>query len=118
MVARQKNPDRSCVADDESFQELESHHDHTEPTGSNEYQAPPFPLLNANLGETQTVNTPTTSIGSRHLDLRYFRTREYIKSVKLTVSHISTKLNVADLFTKPLMYGAFSLFRNYLGIVA
>ena len=118
VVARQKNPDRSCVVDDESFQEIESHHDRMEPTGSNEYQASPFPLLNDNLGATQTVNNPTTSVGSRHLDLRYFRTREYIKSMKLTVSHISTKLNVADLFTKPLIYGAFSLFRNFLGIVA
>ena len=89
-----------------------------ESTSSNEYQAPPFPLLNGNLGATQTVNNPTTSVGSRHLDLRYFRTREYIKSLKLTVSHISTKLNVADMFTKPLIYTTFSVFRNFLGIVA
>ena len=93
-------------------------HDRAEPTGSNEYQAPPFPLLNGNLGATQkAVNNPTTSVGSRHLDLRYFRAREYIKSMKLPVSHIFTKLNVADLFTKPLIYGAFSLFGNFLGIV-
>ena len=120
VVARQKVPDRSCVIDEfqDEFQEIESHHDRMKSTGSNEYQAPPFPLLNDNLGATQTVNNPTTSVGSRHLDLRYFRTREYIKSLKLTVSHISTKLNVADLFTKPLLYSTFSVFRNFLGIVA
>ena len=118
VLARQKSPDRSCVVDDEPFQETESHHDRMEPTGSNEHQASPFPLLNGNLGATQTVNNPTTSVGSRRLDLRYSRTRGYIKSVKLTVPHISTKLNVADLFTKPLIYGAFSLFKNFLGIVA
>ena len=64
------------------------------------------------MARASAVNNPTTSVGGRHLDLRHFRTREYIKSMKLTVSYISTKLNVADLFTKPLIYGAFSLFKK------
>jgi hypothetical protein len=119
VVARQEEPDRVCIIDQtqDDFQEIESHHEQLTPD-SNEYLAPPFPLLNDNLGAVQTVTNPTTSVGSRHLDLRYFRTREYIKQQKLAVSHIPTKLNVADVFTKPLIYGLFSTFRNYLGVVA
>jgi hypothetical protein len=119
VVARQEKPDRVCIIDQtqDDFQEIESHHEQLTPD-SNEYLAPPFPLLNDNLGAVQTVTNPTTSVGSRHLDLRYFRTREYIKQQKLAVSHIPTKLNVADVFTKPLIYGLFSTFRNYLGVVA
>lgn len=119
VVARQEKPDHVCIIDQtqDEFQEIESHHEQLTP-GSNEYLAPPFPLLSDNLGAVQTVTNPTTSVGSRHLDLRYFRTREYIKQQKLAVSHIPTKLNVADVFTKPLIYGLFSTFRNYLGVVA
>ena len=80
VVARQEEPDRVCIIDQtqDDFQEIESHHEQLTPD-SNEYLAPPFPLLNDNLGAVQTVTNPTTSVGSRHLDLRYFRTREYIK---------------------------------------
>jgi hypothetical protein len=81
------------------------------------YHMKPFPLFNDNLGATQTVNNPVTSWRTRHLDVKYFKIRDYIKEQKLTVSHISTTLNVADFFTKALAYPMFSKFRNYLGIV-
>ena len=81
------------------------------------YCMKPFPLFNDNLGATQTVNNPVTSWRTRHLDVKYFKIRDYIKEQKLTVSHISTTLNVADFFTKALAYPMFSKFRNYLGIV-
>jgi hypothetical protein len=81
------------------------------------YCMKPFPLFNDNLGATQTVNNPVTSWRTRHLDVKYFKIRDYIKEQKLTVSHISTNLNVADFFTKALAYPMFSKFRNYLGIV-
>ena len=81
------------------------------------YHMKPFPLFNDNLGATQTVNNPVTSWRTRHLDVKYFKIRDYIKEQKLTVSHISTNLNVADFFTKALAYPMFSKFRNYLGIV-
>ena len=101
MVARQENPDRSRVIDEtpDEFQEIETHHDRPV-TVSNEYSAPPFPLLYGNLRAVQTIANHTTSVDSRHLELRYFRTREYIELLKLTVSHISTKLNVANVFTE------------------
>ena len=80
------------------------------------YQMKPFPLFNDNLGATQTVNNPDTSWRTRHLDVKYFKVRDYIKEMKLTVSHVSTNLNVADFFTKALVYPVFSKFRLYLGV--
>jgi hypothetical protein len=80
------------------------------------YYMKPFPLFNDNLGATQTVNNPDTSWRTRHLDVKYFKVRDYIREQKLTVSHVSTNLNVADFFTKALAYPLFSKYRTYLGI--
>ena len=119
-VARQQIPDRACAVDEctDDFQEHESHHEPYSVTVSKKYSAKPFTLLNDNLGAVQTVTNPTSSVGNRHLDLRYFKTREYIKRLLLVVSHIPTNLNVADMFTKPLLFSPFNKFRGYLGIIA
>jgi hypothetical protein len=42
------------------------------------------------------------SARSKHIEARYFFIRELVQAGKLTVRHISGKLNVADIFTKPL----------------
>ena len=81
------------------------------------YIMKPFPLFNGNLGATQIVYTPDASWSTGHLDVKYFKIRDYIKEHKLAVSHISTNLNVANFFTKALAYPMSSKFRNYLGIV-
>ena len=39
---------------------------------------------------------------SRHVDRRYFKVRELYFAGQLRVEHIDTKLNVADILTKPL----------------
>ena len=96
---------------EEQFLEDATDTDPTEP-----YQFRPFPLFNDNLGSTQTVNNPDTSWRTRHLDVKYFKVRDYIREMKLTVSHIATHLNVADFFTKALNFKPFSRFRTYMGI--
>ena len=91
--------------------------------GDNEDSAPteryhlkPFPLFSDNLGSVQTVNNPDTSWRTRHLDVKYFKVRDYIRELKLIVSHIGTKNNVADFFTKALTWAHFNKFRTYLGV--
>ena len=96
---------------EEQFLEDDNDTDSTEP-----FQFRPFPLFNDNLGSTQTVNNPDTSWRTRHLDVKYFKVRDYIREMKLTVSHIATHLNVADFFTKALNFKPFSRFRTYMGI--
>ena len=85
-------------------------------SSSSGYWMKPFPLFNDNLGATQTVNNPDTSWRTRHLDVKYFKVRDYIKQMKLTVSHVPTTLNVADYFTKALTYRDFNKFRQYLSV--
>jgi hypothetical protein len=80
------------------------------------YHLKPFPLFSDNLGSVQTVNNPDTSWRTRHLDVKYFKVRDYIRELKLIVSHIGTKNNVADFFTKALTWAHFNKFRTYLGI--
>ena len=63
----------------------------TESDSSEPYQFRPFPLFNDNLGSTQTVNNPDTSWRTRHLDVKYFKVRDYIREMKLTVSHIAAE---------------------------
>ena len=50
-----------------------------------------FPLFSDNLGSVQTVNNPDTSWRTRHLDVKYLKVRDYIRELKLIVSHIGTK---------------------------
>jgi hypothetical protein len=51
---------------------------------------------------------------SRHVDRRYFKVRELYFAGHLRVEHIDTKLNVADILTKPLDSLAFMRHRARL----
>ena len=77
---------------------------------------PPTPLLVDNQSAVFSVNNPETSQRTRHLDVRYFKVRDYIKQQKVRVRHISTNLNVADFFTKASDSHLFSRYRDYLGM--
>ena len=63
-----------------------------------------------------SVNNPETSQRTRHLDIRYFKVRDYIKELKVRVRHISTTMNVADFFTKGLDRVLFTRYRGHLGM--
>jgi hypothetical protein len=76
---------------------------------------PPTPIHVDNKGTTQTVNNPvSTAQASKHLDLRYFKVRDYIRERKLRVDFLRTHLNVSDFFTKALPDGPFKDFRETL----
>ena len=77
---------------------------------------PPTPLLVDNQSAVFSVNNPETSQRTRHLDVRYFKVRDYIKAQKVRVRHISTHHNVADFFTKGLDRILFGKYRGHLGM--
>ena len=76
----------------------------------------PVPLLVDNQSAVFSVNNPETSQRTRHLDVRYFKVRDYIKQQAVRVRHISTNMNVADFFTKGLDRVLFTRYRDCLGM--
>ena len=76
----------------------------------------PVPLLVDNQSAVFSVNNPETSQRTRHIDVRYFKVRDYIKALAVRVRHITTNLNVADFFTKGLDRVLFTRYRDCLGM--
>ena len=74
---------------------------------------PPSPRYGGNLGSIFTSNNPETSGKNKHLDVRFFKHCDYVKSGKIRVKFIGTKVNVSDFFTKALLRGDFFKFRAW-----
>ena len=56
-----------------------------------------------NLGVQFSAQNPDTNKhGSRHLDMRLFKIRDYVKARCLRIMHVATQCNIADMFTKSL----------------
>ena len=83
------------------------------PTDHRSYAAliPPSPVYGDKLGSIFTSNTPETSGGNKHLDVRFFKHRDYVKSGKIRVKFIGTKDNASFFFTKALLRSDFLHFR-------
>jgi hypothetical protein len=58
-----------------------------------------------------TSNNPETSGENKHLDVRFFKHRDYAKSGKIRVKFIGTKKNASGFFTKALLRTGFLKFR-------
>ena len=68
-----------------------------------------------NAGTVKTANNPVSSTqASKHLEVRYFRVRDFIKNKLLRVIFCRTHQNLADFFTKPLPTPAFQGFMQTL----
>jgi hypothetical protein len=64
-------------------------------------------------------NGQSNSIGTRHIDLRYFFVKNRIESGEVTLEHMPATEMVADIFTKPLQGELFVKFRDRVqGIIA
>ena len=55
-----------------------------------------------NLSAIELTKNPTFHKRSKHIDVKYTATRDYIKQKYVTVTYIPSAENLADLFTKPL----------------
>ena len=65
------------------------------------------------------ANNPVHKERTKHINIRYHFVRERIQTREIVVEKIDTKLNIADLFTKPVDYSTFSrLLNKLLGIVS
>ena len=68
---------------------------------------------------TQRMTLPALAAGGNEKKVKKILAKEprrYVASQQLRVAYVPTHLNLADFFTKALMYRAFADFRNYIGI--
>ena len=77
-------------------------------------QEQPTVLHVDNTGAVELSRDRKSCHRSRHVDRRYFKVRELYFHGHLRVVHIDTKLNVADILTKPLEYVSFMRHRARL----
>ena len=63
------------------------------------------------------ARNPIASDRTRHIEIRHRKVQELVEQKRMTVSWISTKDQVADVFTKPLPKDLFELFRTKLGVL-
>ena len=79
---------------------------------------PPVPLGNDNASANFAATNPTTSFRNRWIGTRYYAIRKYVRNLLLLPTPVPTKLNVANLFTKPITeYSAFDMLRRACGLV-
>lgn len=73
-----------------------------------------IPLYVDNSGAVELSCDRKSCHRSRHVDRRYFKVRELEYKGVIKVEHIDTKLNSADLLTKPLDQCAFDAHKRRL----
>ena len=74
----------------------------------------PLLIFGDNRGSLFTSNNPDVSNNSKHLDVRYYKIREYIRDRLLAVRYCNTADNLADFFTKGLERVKFERFRSLI----
>ena len=69
-----------------------------------------------NLGAVHTGGNPTSAQRAKHIDIRYFKIREWLEQQRLLLKHIDGVENPADMFTKALPPNKFNYYCNMLGL--
>ena len=67
-------------------------------------QPGPTPIYVDNRAVTFTANSEVVTSAHRHIDVRYFRCRDHVRSKEISVEWVSGAVNPADLFTKLLQH--------------
>ena len=82
------------------------------------YGMPPVPLGNDNASTNIVATNPMTTFRNRHIATRYFQMHNYVRNLQILPTHVPTKLNVADLFTKAIVeYQRFDMLRRACGMI-
>jgi hypothetical protein len=61
-----------------------------------------IPLLCDNKRAIKLANNPVNHSRTKHIDIRHHFLRDHEAKVDITLSHVSTDKQLADIFTKPL----------------
>ena len=71
-------------------------------------------MLEDNEGAIALAENPISSSNSKHIDVRHHFLRELVENEKITVEHVSSEDQHADILTKALPSVAFIAHRNFL----
>ena len=71
-------------------------------------------IFEDNMGCIDLVKTPRMRPRTKHIALKYHHFREHVRKKLVTIHHIDTKEQVADIFTKPLPDPQFLYLRKML----
>jgi hypothetical protein len=81
------------------------------------YKLSKVPLLCDNESSIRMVDNPVEHNHTKHIDIRYHFLRDHQQRGDIEIDYVSTKEQLADIFTKPLDEKTFTKLRNELNII-
>jgi hypothetical protein len=81
------------------------------------YKLSKVPLLCDNESAIRMADNPVEHSRTKHIDIRYHFLRDHQQRWDIEIAYVSTKEQLADIFTKPLDEKTFTKLRNELNIL-
>jgi hypothetical protein len=78
----------------------------------------PTPIYVDNTGSISLAHNPEHHARTKHIDVKYHITREHLQCGTITLHHVPTQDNTADVFTKALSRPAYVQHRSKLGLTS
>ncbi|CAM9497748.1 unnamed protein product [Laminaria digitata] len=72
------------------------------------------PVFEHNEGAVQLAQNPVTNSNSKHIDVRHHFLRELVAKGTISIAHVRSKWQHADLLTKPLSAETFQFHCNFV----
>jgi hypothetical protein len=76
-----------------------------------------IPLLRDNESAIKFANNPVSHSRTKHIDVQHHFLRDHEAKGDIEIHHVSTKKQLADIFTKPLDESRFCALRSELNIL-
>ena len=75
---------------------------------------PCFPVFEDNQGAVQLSMNPVSNSNSKHIDVRHHFLRELVHQGDISVIHVPSEYQHADMLTKALTFDLFAIHRSFL----
>ncbi|WVZ93784.1 hypothetical protein U9M48_039739 [Paspalum notatum var. saurae] len=76
-----------------------------------------FPLLVDSTSAISVAKNPVLHSRTKHIDVRFHFLRDHYEKGDIDLVHVASENQLADIFTKPLGFGAFVRLRGELGVL-
>ena len=73
-----------------------------------------FPIFEDNQGTVQLSHNPVSNLNLKHIDARHHFLRELVRQRDVSVSHVTSEYQHADILTKALAFDVFAIHRRFL----